>query len=92
MKINLNIAIKDLDGNEIPSANLGKLIAQALISATEGDALKQHEWAHKLHAGLELDLDNSDTEALKSFINNHKGITTLVKAPALKAFIVTAWK
>ena len=84
--LNLNKAIKDLDGKEIEGSNLGKLVAQMLVSATKGDALKFMSWALKLHANEALDLDPSDKETLKNFIKEHDQLTILSKAQMLECF------
>jgi hypothetical protein len=85
-KINLNKAIRDLDGKDIEGSNLGKLVAQMLASATKGDALKFMSWALKLHAGESLELDPSDVETLKNFIKEHDQLTILSKAQILECF------
>lgn len=84
--LDLNKAIKDLDGKEIEGSNLGKLVAQMLISANKGDALKYMAWALKLHAGESLELDPSDKETLKNFIKDHEQLTILSKAQMLECF------
>lgn len=86
MKLNFNFPISDLDGNEIPESNLGKTIANVLVSARDGDALKLWDIALKLQKGTELDLDTSDTQMLKDRIKNADSITILVKAQALQVF------
>ena len=83
-KINLNKAITDLDGKDIEGSNLGKLVAQMLVSSSKGDALKYMAWALKLHAGESLELDPSDVETLKNFIKDHDQLTILSKAQMLE--------
>ena len=85
-KINLNKAITDLDGNPIEGSNLGKLVAQMLVTSSKGDALKYMAWALKLHAGEEVELDPSDKETLKNFIKDHDQLTVLSKAQMLQCF------
>lgn len=84
--INLNKAITDLDGKDIEGSNLGKLVAQMLVSSSKGDALKYMAWALKLHAGESLELDPSDVETLKNFIKDHDQLTILSKAQMLECF------
>lgn len=84
-KIDLNKAITDLDGNAIEGSNLGKLVAQMLVTSSKGDALKYMAWALKLHAGEGLELDPSDLQTLKSFIESHEQLTILSKAQILDA-------
>jgi hypothetical protein len=85
-KIDLNKAITDLDGKNIEGSNLGKLVAQMLVSSSKGDALKYMSWALKLHAGESLELDPSDVETLKNFIKDHDQLTILSKAQILECF------
>lgn len=85
-KIDLNKAIADLDGKEIEGSNLGKLVAQMLVSASKGDALKFMSWALKLHAGEVLELDPTDKDVLKGFIKDHEQLTILSKAQMLECF------
>lgn len=85
-KIDLNKAITDLDGNAIEGSNLGKLVAQMLVTSSKGDALKYMAWALKLHAGEVLELDPSDKENLKNFIKDHEQLTVLSKAQMLQCF------
>jgi len=86
LKIDLNKAIKDLDGKEIEGSNLGKLVAQMLVSASKGDALKYMSWALKLHNGEGLELDPTDKDVLKNFIKDHDQLTILSKAQMLECF------
>lgn len=85
-KVDLNKAIKDLDGIELEGSNLGKLVAQMLVTSSKGDALKYMAWALKLHAGESLELDPSDKETLKNFIKDHDQLTILSKAQMLNCF------
>lgn len=85
-KVDLNKAIKDLDGKEIEGSNLGKLVAQMLASSNKGDALKYMAWAMKLHSGEALELDPTDKDVLKNFIKDHEQLTILSKAQMLEAF------
>jgi hypothetical protein len=90
MKLNLNINVKDIYGKEIDNAgvkvNAGKVIAEALVNTPKGDVLKHYEWAQKLAKGQPLELDKSDTEYLKKFIENNDNFFIILKAQALEAF------
>jgi len=83
-KIDLNKAITDLDGKDIEGSNLGKLVAQMLVSASKGDALKYMAWALKFHNGESIELDPTDFEILKNFIKEHDQLTVLSKAQILQ--------
>jgi hypothetical protein len=86
MKINMNVSILGLDGQELPESNIGKLIAQVLVQSSKGDAMKLWFWAQKLFAGEELELDPSDAEILKTFVKDSDSLTILAKAQALTCF------
>lgn len=78
--------ILGLDGTELPESNIGKIVAQMLVQASKGDALKFWHWAQKMYAGEELDLDPTDSETLKNFIKDNDQLTILVKAQAIACF------
>jgi hypothetical protein len=84
--INLNKTVFGLDGKEIEGTNIGKIVAQALVQSSRGDALKFWHWATKMHEGSTLDLDPTDTETLKTFIKDNDNLTILLKAQALACF------
>jgi hypothetical protein len=83
MKIDFNTNLLGLDGAQIEGAHMGKLVANTLATSNKGDALKFWNWATKLHAGEELDLDPSDAETLKNFIKDSENLTILSKAQIL---------
>jgi hypothetical protein len=86
MKLDLNFELKNLEGQPIEGANVGKLLANTLVTETKGDALKYWDWATKLNNGKVLDIDLSDAEVLKNFIKQHEGFTVLLKAQILPLF------
>lgn len=87
MKINLNKNLNGLDGKELNDSNIGKIVATALASSTQGDALKMMSWATKLYNGEELDLDPSDLITFKEFINSNQNFTVLLKCRILETLI-----
>jgi hypothetical protein len=86
MKIDLNKAVVNLDGVEIPNSNLGKILAQLLANSNKGDALKFWETALKLQKGEEIDLDTSDQSTIKEFVKSTDQVTNIVKAQILLSF------
>ena len=83
MEINLNANFVGLDGKQMENNNMGQLVAQLLSQSTTGDSLKFWDWAVKLNAGKKLDLDPSDLQTLKSFIESCSTIIVLAKAQIL---------
>jgi hypothetical protein len=86
MKLNLNINLQSLDGKEIPESNAGKLVANLLAQDNKGDALKKFSMAQKLYNGDTLDLDASDNQMLKTFVEQSESMTVLAKAQILVLF------
>jgi hypothetical protein len=85
MKIDFNFEFKDLDGNAIAQFHAGKTVSHNLANSQSGDAVKFYGWALKLHALEVLDLDDSDVQTFKSFIEAQQ-FTALVKVQLLKIF------
>jgi hypothetical protein len=83
MKIDLNFNLAELDGKEIKNANAGKIVANALVQQSKGDALKFWDWAVALNKGEILDLDTSDQETFKNFVKDNEGLPILTKAQIL---------
>jgi|SRR5690625_3535974 len=96
MKIDLNFNLKNLSGEDLITGkgengettyqNAGKLLANLLVGQTEGDTIKYYDWALKLHGGNAIDLDRSDQDKLKKFIEGNKQMTILAKAQILEKF------
>jgi hypothetical protein len=84
MKLDFNFDLLGLDDQPIEGANAGKLVAQALVTSTKGNALKMWEWALALNKGEVINLDSVDQETLKSFISDSETFTILAKAQLLK--------
>jgi len=84
MKLNFNFDLLGLDEQPIEGANAGKLLANALVQGSKGDALKFWDWAVSLNKGEVLDLDSSDQETIKNFIKDSEGFTILAKAQLLQ--------
>jgi len=82
MELNLNKNFTDLDGKEL-NENMGKILAQELSQSNSTQALKFWHWALKLNAGEKLDLDPSDLDILKSFVENHQTLVVFAKAQIL---------
>lgn len=85
MKIDLNFNIKALDGKELENQNAGKLLANLLVNQPKGDTVKYYDWALKLYGGQPLDLDRSDHETLRKFVDEHQQMFILAKAQILEA-------
>lgn len=91
MTLDFNFTIKDLSDNDLKQGDTPitatRVVANLLVQATKGDALKHYEWAQKLIKGEPLELDTSDTEYLKKFISDTDKIIILIKAQIQKAFL-----
>ncbi|GAB3511724.1 hypothetical protein [Emticicia fontis] len=92
MKLDFNQPIVSLDGTAIEGTNMGKVLADHLALSTKGNALKNWEWALKLHKGEVIDLDTADQTTIKEFIDKHESLPSLTKAQLLLVFIETEKK
>jgi len=83
MKLDFNVPVYGLDGQALPNANLGKLLAETLVHQPEGDILKLYDWGMKLYRGDSIDVDRADQQYLSKFIIESKQITLLGKKQLL---------
>jgi hypothetical protein len=72
---------KDQFDNEV---SLNKLLAGTLVGSNKGDATKLVFLAQKMYDGETLDVDKSDVEVLKNFINNSEQLTNLMKSQMIE--------
>jgi len=86
MKLNFNFNLVNLDGEELKDANAGKVLANALIQQTKGDAVKIWEIALSLNKGDIVDLDSSDQELIKNFIKETDTLNVIAKGQLLPVF------
>lgn len=87
IRVDLNFKLTDLNRKPITDT-AGAHVAIALYNSVEKiNSLKFGAWAFQLNDGLALELDESDFELFKLFINNCETITTAVKYPVLKCLI-----
>lgn len=90
MKYNFNKPLLDLDSLPIKNGdaevNLGKALASHLINQTKGEAFKLFDWAKSLHKDGIIDLDRSDSKALREIIEKLDTLTVLFKAQLLEIF------
>lgn len=81
-EINLNIELKDLNGNVVAYA--GQVLAGVLMSETKGDAVKFFDWAISLNKKESIMVDSSDFAKLKDLVSSTEKLTILAKAPIIK--------
>lgn len=87
MKLNLKLTVKDIQGNEIEENGkkviLSEVIAARMFERSENlEPLKAYHWALKLYSEGELEVDQSDLNKLKDFIDKSPTFV-LVKGLAL---------
>jgi len=88
MKFNFNKNILSLSGEELKDEkenpiNLGKFLANQLVSASKGDAMKMSDLAQRLWKGEEVEIDRSDRKMLEDFIKEAATMNILVKGQLL---------
>jgi len=84
MQLLLDKNLIGLDEKELPNSHMGKLLANALISSSGGDAIKYMDWSLKLYSGQSIELDDADYNKLYKEVENNKQFTRLVSAQILK--------
>lgn len=89
MKIDFNKPILQLDGTAFKEQDgsdvmLGKTLANALAMQSKGDILKYFGWAQKMYNGQAVEMDKSDVDILKGFIEEITSLPIITKAQALE--------
>lgn len=91
MKVNLAIAIKDIEGNAIPNERgddmfLSKVVGNALFTAEDkDDPIRVYELAKKIYySESEIEITKSDADLIKDKVKS-KGFTVLILAPLYEA-------
>lgn len=91
MKVNLAVAITDIEGKAIPNESgetmlLSKLVGNALFTAEDkDDPIRVYELAKKIYyAEAEIEITKSDADLIKEKLKA-KGFTVLILAPLYEA-------
>jgi hypothetical protein len=74
-KIDLNFRLKSLKGEEIQGevGEANKVVAEALYHSGS-DSLKFASWAIDLYAGKVIELDDTDRDVLKAFVETYSKV------------------
>lgn len=87
MQLDFNKPLLSLDGREIQNGEdklfLGKIFANALVSVSKGDLLKHWDWAVAMHKGEPIEVDKSDMNKLRLFVESSDSMTILAKKQLL---------
>jgi hypothetical protein len=91
MKVNLAIAITDIEGNAIPNEKgddmfLSKVVGNALFTAEDkDDPIRVYELAKKIYYSEgEIEITKSDADLIKEKVKS-KGFTVLILGPLFEA-------
>jgi len=69
IKLNLNVALKEVDEKSIPETTLGKVLSKRLAYANnEGNPIKMYDWATQLWSKGEIMVDRTDYDFLKKLV------------------------
>jgi len=89
IKVDLNVPLKGLDGTVVNEngtpLTCGKVLANQLASASEGDAIKMYGWAVKMYENQPVEVDDSDFKKMRDFTEASKQMSILAKAQILSA-------
>ncbi len=83
MKISVNFSLKDMEGNALNGADVGKLLGNTIMSAAKIDGVdltKAVIMAQDFYKTGETELTGSEFEALIKFIENCETISILAKS------------
>ncbi len=97
MKIDLNKPFLDLDDTEIKNDKgetqyLNKLLANNFMAPGNDNVLKFFDWGIQLWKTGIIDVDRTDTEIIKKYIENLEGVSRLFKGRMLNEFIKPSTK
>jgi hypothetical protein len=92
MKYDFSGNFKMLDGTDMLASddskplNMGKWLANQLVGASKGEAIRHYDMALKLYRTGKIDLERADQMILKSFINGDSlaGVSILIKAQLIE--------
>jgi hypothetical protein len=84
MKLDLNKPIFNLLSEPIPNTHLGKFLGDEIAASNSQPVVKFFDWAVKLYRTGLIEIDNSDRELIKKFIEDSPRMTVLVKGQLLK--------
>lgn len=84
IKLDLNKPLLNLEQKQIDDATIGRVLATNLANSNEGDPVKWMIWATLLYKGSPIEIDKSDFEKLRRFVENHRQLTNLAKAAILE--------
>lgn len=85
MQLNLNLPLKSLTNEIIGKQTIGQELAKLLGDQQQNiDAIKAFGWALKLANNEDLEIDQSDLEALKLFVKNHPSMLVWFKGRILE--------
>jgi hypothetical protein len=92
MKYDFSGNFKMLDGTDMLASddskplNMGKWLANQLVSVTKGEAIRHYDMALKLYKTGKLDLERADQMILKAFVNGEflESVSILIKAQLIE--------
>lgn len=82
MKLNLDQQFLDLTGVPLP-VKMDDTLANMLAAATVGKPAKMMTWAVNLTNDGEIEVDKTDLKFISGFIEQHQGVSNLLKAQLL---------
>lgn len=87
MKIDFKKPIIGLDGQPLTDGEgkqilLGQTVGNALAAMTEGDYLKFRGWGQQMYDGKTVEMDQSDVNTFKTFLQFTKNLSALTKSQA----------
>ena len=78
--------LRDFDDEEVAGSEMFKMLANVFAQGHSKEPTKWSDWALDLWTKGKLEVDNTDSEKVKSFIIESQSLTNFAKAQMLKVF------
>lgn len=85
-KVELNVFAKNVKGEDLPGLYIGQIASEEICNgaAPKGTALKLWSIAQRLYKNEPIELDISDLQVLKDFIDASTTMTVMAKGQILE--------
>lgn len=84
IEISLNALLKEVDGKEVPNTTLAKVLSKRLAYASDsGNPVKMYDWATQLWSKGVINVDRTDYDFIKDFVEKDKELLVFAKAQVM---------
>lgn len=83
--LNLNFIPKNFNGKNVGEETIARILANAMAFSKSQDPLKIFNIATELYKNGEINIDSSDLNLIKSFVESNQDFLNILKAQILAA-------